>query len=221
MTAVGVMLVDDHAVVREGYRRLLQAEPGLQVLAEHGDAESAQATLERQALGLLAAPVQVAVVDLGLPGRGGLELTRRIAQRWPAVRVLVFSMHDHPATVAQALDAGAAGYVTKTSAPQLLVAAVRRVAAGERGVLSPDVAQHASAPSAQAPHMRLSPREYDVLQGLLAGTTLEAIAQRLCISPKTVSNLQTQIRTKLGVATAMELLHYAQQHGLVAGGTRR
>ena len=217
---IGVMLVDDHAVVREGYRRLLQAEPGLHVLAEHGDAESAQATLERQALGLMAAAIQVVVLDLGLPGRGGLELARRVSQRWPAVRVLVFSMHDHPATVAQALDAGAAGYVTKTSEPKLLVDAVRRVAAGERPVLSPDVAQHASAPSAKPPHMQLTPREYDVLQGLLAGTTLEAIAQRLSISPKTVSNLQTQIRTKLGVATAMELLHYARQHGLVAGSAR-
>lgn len=210
--AVGVMLVDDHAVVREGYRRLLQAEAGLQVVAEHGDAASAQAALER----LPAGAVQVVVLDLSLPGRGGLELARRIAQRWPQVRVLVFSMHDHPATVAQALAAGAAGYITKTSAPHELVQALRRVAAGDTGVLSADVAASATSPAARPPHMALTPREYDVLQGLVAGDTLEAIAQRLSISPKTVSNLQTQIRAKLGVGTAMELLHYARQHGLMA-----
>lgn len=208
--AVGVMLVDDHAIVREGYRRLLEAEEGIEVIAEHGDAESAQAALERLPEGAL----HVVVLDLSMPGRGGLELARRIAQRWPALRVLVFSMHDHPATVAQALQAGVAGYVTKTSAPQDLVLALRRVAAGQMQVFSPDVARGYASAAADAPHMTLSPREFDVLQGLLRGQTLEQISQRLSISPKTVSNLQTQLRAKLGVSTAVELLRYAKQHGM-------
>lgn len=209
---VGVMLVDDHAIVREGYRRLLEAEDGIAVVAEHGDAESAQAALERLPEGT----VHVVVLDLSMPGRGGLALARRIAQRWPALRVLVFSMHDHPATVAQALAAGAVGYVTKTSAPQDLVLALRRVAAGQTQVFSPDVARGQASAAAAAPHMTLSPREFDVLQGLLRGHTLEQIAQRLSISPKTVSNLQTQLRAKLGVSTAVELLHYAKQHGMAS-----
>lgn len=209
MSSVGVMLVDDHAIVREGYRRLLETEPGIRVVAEHADAESAQAALER----LAPSDVQVVVLDLSMPGRGGLALARRIGQRWPDVRVLVFSMHDQPATVAQALDAGVAGYVTKTSAPQVLVAALRRVAAGHTRVLSEDIAALVRDPPS-APHMALSAREFDVLQGLLAGDTLDAIAARLHISPKTVSNLQTQIRAKLGVGTAVELLHYARRHGL-------
>lgn len=207
---IGVMLVDDHAVVREGYRRLLESEAGIHVVSEHADAESAQAALERLPDG----GVDVIVLDLSMPGRGGLALARRIGARWPALRVLVFSMHDHAATVAHALEAGVAGYITKTSAPQELVQAVRRVSAGESRVLSADVARSIGSPATQAPHRLLSAREFDVLQGLLQGASLDAIAQRLCISPKTVSNLQTQIRAKLGVANAVELLHYARQHGL-------
>lgn len=209
--AIGVMLVDDHAVVREGYRRLLESEAGIRVVGEHADAESAQAALERAPDG----SVSVVVLDLSMPGRGGLALARRIGARWPALRVLVFSMHDQAATVAQALEAGVAGYITKTSEPQLLVQAVRRVAAGESRVLSPDVARSLAAPDTQAPHRQLSAREFDVLQGLLQGASLDAIAQRLCISPKTVSNVQTQIRAKLGVANAIELLNYARRRHLV------
>jgi DNA-binding NarL/FixJ family response regulator len=209
--AVKVMLVDDHAIVREGYRRLLEAEGDLAVVAEAADAETTHALLDRLAA---AGGVDVVVLDLSMPGRGGLDLARRLAIKWPAVRVLVFTMHDHPAMVAQALAAGVAGYITKTSAPQALVAALRRVAAGEQRVLGPDVQAAPADPTAQPPHMALSPREFDVLQGLVRGEPLDAIAQRLHISPKTVSNLQTLIRSKLGVSTAVELLRYAQQHRL-------
>lgn len=209
---IGVMLVDDHAIVRQGYHRLLEAEDDIAVVAEHGDAESAQAALEHLPEGA----VQVVVLDLAMPGRGGLALARRIAHRWPALRVLVFSMHDEPAVVSQALAAGAAGYVSKTSAPMELIQALRRVAEGHTQVLSDDVAQGLKSAAAGAPHMALSPREFDVLQGLLRGQTLEQIAQRLSISTKTVSNLQTQVRAKLGVSTPIELLLYAQKHGLSA-----
>jgi DNA-binding NarL/FixJ family response regulator len=130
------------------------------------------------------------------------------------VRVLVFSMHDHPAMVARALEAGAAGYITKTTAPDALVQAVRRVAAGEAGVLSDDVADALRTPKAQPPHAMLSPRELDVLCLLVKGLGIDAIAARLSLSPKTVSNVQTAVRTKLGVSTAVELLRYAQQHRL-------
>lgn len=207
---VRVMLVDDHAVVRAGYRRLLADEADLHVVAEHADAESAYAAL------LVAAPgaVEVLVLDLSMPGRGGLDLLRRVAQRWPALPALVFSMHDSPALVAQALQAGAAGFVTKSSAPEQLVQALRRVARGERVVLSPDIAGTAHGPQALAPHLQLSVREFEVLQGLVLGQTLEQMAERLHLSPKTVSNHQTRIRQQLGVGTAVELLRYAQAHGL-------
>jgi DNA-binding NarL/FixJ family response regulator len=204
---IRVMLVDDHAVVREGYRRLLEAEPGIEVVAEQGDAESAYAELQAQP----EPPVDVVVLDLSMPGRGGLDMARRVALRWPALRVLVFTMHDHPAMVAQALAAGAAGYVTKTTAPHQLVQALRRVAAGERPVLSAATAGPAAEPP---PHMALTPREFDVFRLLVDGLPVDAIAERLSLSSKTVSNLQTAIRAKLGVTTGVELLRYAQLHGL-------
>jgi DNA-binding NarL/FixJ family response regulator len=205
-----VMLVDDHAVVRAGYRRLLADEAGVLVVAEHGDAESAYAGL---GTGLLAT-ADVVVLDLSMPGRSGLDMLRRARLRWPLLRVLVFSMHDSPAMVAQALAAGAAGFITKSSEPAVLVAALRRVAAGEDGVLSPDIATAAQAPGALAPHLALSPREFEVLRGLIEGLGVEQIAERLRLSPKTVSNYQTQVRQRLGLSTAVDLLRYARLHRL-------
>lgn len=205
-----VMLVDDHAVVRLGYRRLLALETDIAVVAEHGDAEQAyQALLQDDAQA-----VDVVVLDLSMPGRGGLDLLRRGALRWPQLRWLVFTMHDSPAMVGQCLRAGAAGFVTKSGEPDDLLQALRRVAAGERPVLSADVADAADSPAAQAPHLALTPREFDVLRLLVQGLGLAEIAQRLHLSPKTVSNQQTRIRARLGVTNAMELLRYAQQHRL-------
>lgn len=209
-TVLRVMLVDDHAVVRAGYRRLLEDEPDLQVVGEHGDADSAYAALGR----LPQCSADLLVLDLSMPGRSGLDMLRRARLRWPMLRVLVFSMHDSPAMVAQALQAGADGFVTKSSDPAVLVQALRRVAQGETGVLSPDIANAPAQPAALPPHRVLSPREFDVLRGLVDGCTLEQIAERLHLSTKTVSNLQSQIRQRLGVATAVDLLRYAQEHRL-------
>lgn len=203
-----VMLVDDHAVVRTGYRRLLELEGDMRVVAEHASAEDAYTDLPR----LLPGGLDVVVLDLSMPRGSGLGALGRIHQRWPLLQVLVFSMHDSPAMVQQALKAGAAGYVTKSNEPEVLVQALRRVALGERGVLSADIA--AAAPAAPPPHLGLSPREFEVLRGLVEGLTLEEIGARLHIAAKTVSNLQTQVRQRLGVSTAVELLRYAQAHAL-------
>lgn len=203
------MLVDDHAVVRAGYRRLLELEPDCEVVAEYAGADAALTALARTE----GRGVDVLVLDLSMPGRGGLDLLRRASLRWPALPVLVFSMHDSAAMVTQALRAGAAGFVTKSSEPDELVQAVRRVAGGAVGVLSRDIAGHAQR-EARAPHEALSVREFQVLLGLVAGEEVDAIAERLHLSPKTVSNYQTLVRQKLGVTTAVELLRYAQQHGL-------
>jgi DNA-binding NarL/FixJ family response regulator len=211
-TVLQVGLVDDHAVVRAGYRRLLELEPDIAVVAEYGDADAAYSGLTSTDHG-----VQLLVLDLSMPGRSGLELLRRLGQRLPDLPILVFTMHDSAAMVEQCLRAGAVGFVTKSSAPEVLVDAVRRAARGER-VLSPDVADHAPAGGKLAPpHRQLSSREFDILQQLLAGRGVEEIAQTLRLSAKTVSNYQTQIRQKLGVGTAMELLRYAQEHGLPTG----
>ena len=205
---VRVALVDDHAVVRAGYRRLLELERDVAVVAEFADGDAAYAWLQRPP----SPAVDLLVLDLAMPGRSGLDLLRRITLRWPQLRLLVFSMHDSPAMVAQALRAGAAGYVTKTSDPETLVRCLREVAAGGQAVLSPDIAAFGA--SVAPRHDGLSPREFQVLQGLLAGLTAEGIARQLHLSTKTVSNLQTLVRQKLGVANAVELLRYARQHRL-------
>lgn len=207
--ALKVGLVDDHAVVRTGYRRFLEAA-GIAVEFEAGDADNAYAALGRD----VRLPVDVLVVDIGLPGRSGLDLTRRIRHRWSDARILMFTMHADANTVTQCLRAGATGFVTKVSDPAVLVDAVRSVAGGVQA-LSPDVAHHAEAwRPPPATHTTLSTREFDVLQSLLDGHSLEIIAQRMCLSQKTVANYQTSIRQKLGVTTSIELVHWADRHDL-------
>lgn len=206
---IRVVLVDDHALVRAGYARLLALEPGLVVVAEHADADGAYAMLQD-------APdaADVLVLDLSMPGRSGFDLMRRLRLRCPRLALLVCSMHDSPPLVAQALAAGAAGFVTKSSDPAWLAHAIRRVAAGER-VMSPDVAEAPRRPAALAPHEALTPREFEVLLMLVRGDTVETIAQSLRLSAKRVANVQTLIRAKLGIANAVELLRYAREHSLV------
>jgi DNA-binding NarL/FixJ family response regulator len=203
---VRVLLADDHAVVREGYRRLLELEPDVAVVGECADGESVRAAIGR------GVAVDVLVLDLSMPGCGGLAVLRRARDAWPQVQVLVFTMHDSPTMVAQALRAGAAGFVTKNSAPRELVDAVRRVAAGERPVLSPDVAGVAAGDADRAP---LAPREFEVLQLLAQGCSVDEVGRRIHLSAKTVSNYQTAIRQKLGVSTGIELLREARRRGWV------
>lgn len=131
---MGVMLVDDHAVVREGYRRLLALETDIVVTGEFASAAEVLQALQRDSVS-----TQVLVMDLSMPGRDGMDLLRRVRLWWPALRVLVFSMHDSPSLVVQALRLGAVGYITKGSPPEDLVAAVRHAAQGQT-VLSADVA---------------------------------------------------------------------------------
>lgn len=211
---IAVLLVDDHAVVREGYRRLLQAEPGLQVVGEAGTAAQGLWLWRRLR-------PQVMVVDLALPGMGGVELIARVRQRDPSSRCLAFSMHRDPLWVLQALRAGAAGYVTKSSDPALLVQAVREAAAG-RQLVSPDIAlpvvQQLQADSAGDDlAARLSPREFEVLRLLTAGLSATDIGEQLHLSPKTVHNLHYRIKFKLGAGSDFTLARWALQQGLGGG----
>jgi DNA-binding NarL/FixJ family response regulator len=202
-----VAIADDHAVVRTGYRRLLELEPGLQVVAEFPDGESAYQWLcEHEA--------DVLVLDLSMPGRGGLATLQRLRQRLPRLRVLVFSMHDSPSLVAQVLRAGACGYLTKVSPPESLVEAVQQAAAGGRP-LSADVAAALREEPARPPHLALSPREFDIFLLLARGLGVEEIAEQRCLSVKTAANYQTIVRHKLGLGNALEMYRYAQSCGLL------
>lgn len=207
---IRVMLVDDHAVVREGYRRLLECQGDLQVVAEAGDGQQAlRAWREQQP--------EVTVVDLALPGLGGLELIGRLRQRDPRARLLAFSMHRDPVWATQALRAGALGYVTKSSAPEALVDAVRSVHQGRR-VISPDIAGEVAAallePPAQAGRPAdLSPREFEVLRALVGGRSPAEVAADLHLSVKTIHNLHYQTKAKLGARSDFELARMAWQNG--------
>jgi two-component system, NarL family, invasion response regulator UvrY len=205
-----LLLVDDHAVVRDGYRRLLESRPDLTIV---GEAATAREAFEQYRL---LAP-DVLVLDLGLPDMGGVELIRRLVQRDADVRILVFTMHREPIFATQALRAGALGYVTKSSLPDVMVEAVYQVAA-RRQVISPDIAPDlalALLHRSSGPMEELSPREFEILRLLLDGCSAEDIGTRLSITAKTVQNCHYQIKVKLGVRTDIELTRVALKLGLI------
>jgi DNA-binding NarL/FixJ family response regulator len=209
---VRIVLVDDHAVVRAGYRRFLEQEPGCSVIGEAASGEEAYALLQR-------IMPDIVLLDLSMPGLGGLSSLRRFKLRWPLLPILVFSMHDTAALATQALRAGANGYVTKGSDPRLMVDAVRSVLEGEVA-LSPDVRQRLDRVAADiraSPTLGLSVREFDIFRMIAGGKNHEDIAQLLNLSIKTVANNHSTIRQKLGVSTDIELLDVALECGAVEG----
>jgi two-component system invasion response regulator UvrY len=211
-TRIRVLLVDDHAVVREGYRRLLERDASLTVVGE------AAAMAEALTLDAQLQP-DVVVLDIALPGVSGIEILRRLIARRPDARVLMFSMYQDGIYATHAMNAGAFGYLSKASAPDLLVSAVRSVAAGSR-YISPDVQLAMTTQSATAEQLAnaLSIRELEVLRLLAQGYGVDAIAVRLGLSPKTAANHQSSIKQKLGAGSALQLILIAQQFGLIAGG---
>ncbi|MEO8138064.1 MAG: response regulator transcription factor [Gemmatimonadota bacterium] len=214
-STIRVMLVDDHAIVREGIRHVLSATPGVEVVAEAGDGEAA--------LRLAAeARPDIVVLDLSLPGAGGLEVTARLRDSLPLVRVLILSVHDHPEYVLGAVRAGAQGYLRKDTSPAELREALRAVARGE-SYFSPPVARHLTAavrgdpPAADAGARlaRLTPREREVLGGIAAGETSRAIATRLGLSPRTVESHRESLARKLDIKTVAGLTRFAVEAGMV------
>ena len=205
-----LLLVDDHAVVRDGYRRLLESRSDLRIV---GEAASAREALEQYRL----LTPDVLLLDLGLPDMGGIELIRRLVQRDAHVRILVFTMHREAVFATQALRAGAIGYVTKSSPPAVMLEAVYQVAA-RRQTISPDIAPELALALINRPSdplADLSPREFEILRLLLDGCGTEEIGSRLSISAKTVQNAHYQIKSKLGVRTDIELTRVALKLGLI------
>jgi DNA-binding NarL/FixJ family response regulator len=210
--AITVMLVDDHAVVRAGYRLLLAQTGGIEVVAEAERGEEACQLYLQQS-------PRVVVMDLNLPGLGGLSALRRIIGRDPDARVLMFSIHDELVYVTRSLEAGARGYITKSCAPDLLVEAVSRVARGETFV-EPEIAQKLAVQAAARPERpadldRLSAREFDVFCLLARGYTTREAAEELRLGYKTVANYATLVKDKLGANTTADLARLAYQYGLI------
>jgi two-component system invasion response regulator UvrY len=210
MTSLSILLVDDHPVVREGYRRLLERQPGFRVCAEADDAQGAyQAYKEFKP--------DVVVMDLAMPGASGVEAVRHIRQWDRDARVLIFSMHLSAAMTLKAFEAGASGFVTKSSGPAELIRAVSTVASGGR-VLSPDVSQVIAADRLASSSQivdDLSPRETEILRLLASGMESDEIADLLRLSPKTVRNHHYAIKSKIGARNDAHMVWLAVGAGLV------
>jgi two-component system, NarL family, invasion response regulator UvrY len=207
---ITVLLADDHAVVREGYRRLLEESGRISVV---GEASSAAEAYQQ----FCAVEPDVVVMDIALPGVSGIEGMRRILARKPTARVLMFSMYEDAIFVRRALDAGASGYLTKASAPRTLVEAVDAVASGRR-YLSRDVLQTLELTPARdqfAAASSLSAREFEILKLLAQGSSVSEIAEQLGLNQKTVANHQSSIKQKLEVTSATQLMRAAMRLGLV------
>lgn len=207
---IRILLADDHAVVRSGLRRLLEQNAEMQVIAEAGSGEQAYQLFSEL-------KPDVVVMDLSMPGMGGLEAIRRILVRSPLARVVVFSMHENAAFAFQALNIGARAYVAKSGMAEDLVIAVRNAAAGST-YISPVVAQKMAMQTVSgddALSKKLSAREFEVFRLIAEGKSAEDIGHLLNISQKTVANYQTMIRQKLGVNSPVELVRLAIRHGLI------
>jgi DNA-binding NarL/FixJ family response regulator len=202
---ISVLLVDDHALVRRGFRRMLEDESDMSVVGEAGDAEQA-VKLTREL------KPQVVVMDCALPGSSGLAATRQILHSFPNTAVLMLSMHSEDTLVRQSLDAGARGYVLKNAIDLELATAIRKVAAGET-VLSPQL----SKPSALKGErdFGLTPRELEILQLIVDGKSNKEIADHLDLSVNTVSVHRANIMDALGIHKTAELVVYAIRNGLV------
>ncbi len=208
---IRVLLVDDHAVVREGYRRLIEKHQDISIVAEAEDAASGYQAFK-------ACNPDVVVVDISMPGRGGIDLVRQIRQWNSAARVLIFTMHASATYAQQAFRAGARGYVTKSSPPDVLVSAIRSVFLG-RPALCAEINQ-AIATSRLCDDVsavdELSPREFEILRMILDAKSTDEIASAFNLSPKTVANYHYEIKSKLGVRSDIELVYFCMRQGLVA-----
>ena len=206
--AIKVLLVDDHPVVRAGFHRLLEADGVVKVIAEADSGEEACRCydIERP---------DVVVLDLSMPGMGGLGTARRLLAKDSEARILVFSIHDNETMLSRALQAGVSGYLTKQSAPSVLLEAVRAVSLGKM-YIDPDLVGRALGKRHGGLLDRLTPREFEVFSLLAEGHNINSIAQTLSISPKTAGVHQTRIMHKLEVKNAVQLVRLALRQGIIA-----
>jgi DNA-binding NarL/FixJ family response regulator len=211
MAGVRILIADDHAVVRQGIRQILSDAPELEVVAE---ASNGLDVLE-QVSGM---GVDVVILDLSMPGLSGLETVKKLRQDYPNVRILVLSMHPEEQYAVRVMKWGAAGYLTKDSAPEELVAAVRSVASGHKYVtsmLAERLADELGRGTDRLPHEGLSDREYQVMLLMAEGLTGRDIADRLALSAKTVSTYRARLLRKMNMATNSELIKYALRQRLI------
>ena len=209
---IRILIADDHAIVRGGLKQLLSEQRDFTVAGEAANGLEALKLIREQ-------PFDVALMDMSMPGRSGIELIKQVKAEKPKLAVLVLSMHKEEQYAVRALKAGAAGYLTKESAPDQLVAAIRKVAGG--GVfISAGVAERLALELGgnhhdAAPHTLLSDREEQIFRMIVSGTPIGGIANELSLSVKTVSTHKTRILQKMNMTSSAELIHYSIRHHLV------
>lgn len=207
---IRVVIADDHTILREGLRQLLGSAEDITVVAEAADGHQVMTRVRSDEFDVL-------LLDMSMPGKSGIDLIKQVKAEKPKLRVLVLSMHEEEQYAVRAIKAGASGYVTKDAAATQLVTAIRKVAAGGAFITAEVAEQLAlgAMPGAQGPlHTRLSDREYEVFQLLVAGVSVTDIAARLNLSAKTVSTHKARLMEKLGIDNPADLVRYAIRHHL-------
>ena len=211
---IKIMLVDDHELVRTGVRRLLEDNPDLDIVGEASNGEEAISLIKQL-------NPDVVLLDLNMPGIGGLETTKRLKRFMPSVHIIIVTMVDDTLFPQRLLRAGASGYLTKGAKVDEIMRAIRDVVAKKR-YISPELAlKMATASDAdKSPFDELSERELQVLMMLMEGQRATEISDKLCISPKTVSTYRSRLHEKLGIKTDIELTRLAMEHGIISGNSK-
>jgi DNA-binding NarL/FixJ family response regulator len=207
---IRIVIADDHAIVREGLKRIVSSAEGLVLVAEAQDGNEVMLCVRAHTFDVL-------VLDLSMPGRSGMETIKLVRAECPSVRILVLSMHQELQYAVRAIKSGASGYLTKESAPEQLVLAIRKIAGGG-AYISAEVAEqlalNAMPGAATLPHESLSPREFEVFRWLVGGASVTHIAGQINLSVKTVSTHKANLLQKLALQNQSELIRYAIKHGL-------
>jgi two-component system invasion response regulator UvrY len=207
---IRIVVADDHPIVRAGLREIIGRETDMTIASEAQTSQEALDIVRRQSADVL-------ILDVMMPGRGGIEVLKQLHQEMPDLPVLILSVHPEDQLAVRALRAGAAGYLTKDSAPAELVGAIRKVVGGGKYV-SPKMAERLAEElvgGAQAPHERLSDREHQILKMIANGRTLTEIADELALSVKTISTYRSRIMEKLNVKTTVDLVRYVLSARLI------
>lgn len=208
---INVFLVDDHELVRTGIKRLLEDVRGIKVVGEAASGENAVQWCRSN-------ETDIVLMDMNMPGIGGIEATRRILRNKPDIKIIVISIHSEEPYPTKVMQAGAAGYLTKGAAPIEMINAIRQVKSGQR-YLSPEIAQQMALsqfkPAEENPFQALSERELQIMMMITTGQKVNDISEQLSLSPKTVNSYRYRLFNKLDVSGDVELTHLAIRHGIL------
>jgi len=210
-SVINVLIADDHALIREGLRKTLSGEPDMKLVGDVGNVADLFKQLERLA-------VNIVLLDITMPGESGLDALKELRQKYPQIPVLILSFHPEHRFAVRALKAGASGYITKQSATEELVQAIRKIVSGGKYVsaaLAEELATELDTGSGKLPHETLSDREFQVMRLIAAGKKSSEIAEELSVTMSTVNTYRMRILEKMKMQSNVELARYALEHGLI------